>query len=116
VGQATVALPPAVPPVPSDLSPDIKTTVVRLARGINQSLRGQVSACISVTLVPSDTQSTFTDTRLGPYSQVSLMPMTGHAADVLPSIWTAPTKGSCVINHANVTYTDCTYNALIIGS
>ena len=116
MGQATVVLPPAVPPVPADITPDVRSTVVRLARGINQSLRGQISACVSVTLVANDTQSIFNDTRLGPFSQVQLIPLTGHAADVLPSIWVAPTKGSATINHANISYTDCTYNALIIGS
>jgi hypothetical protein len=116
MGQATVSLPPAVPPVPSDIVPDIRNTVIRFARAINAGLRGQISAAINVTLVANDTTSVFNDTRLGPYSAVRLMPLNDHARCILPTVWVAPTKGSCTLHHGLTPNADCQFTVLIIGS
>lgn len=114
MAQASLQRPPAIPLVPSDLGSS-RATNVRFAEAINQTLRGTIAATMGVTLVPDATSSTFSDSRIGPYTSVNLMPSTGHAADVLPSCWVQTTKGAVTINHASVPYTDCVFIACIIG-
>jgi len=113
MGQAVVVLPPAAPAVPADTT---RNGLIRYARAINDALNGNINATLQLTLVANDITSTFTDTRLGPWSFVWLMPLTAHAADLLPTIWVDPTKGSAVIHHARSSYTDLIYLAAILGS
>ena len=40
---------------------------------------------MGVTLAANATNSSFSDSRIGPYTSVSLMPATAHAAAILPS-------------------------------
>lgn len=114
MAQAILDRPPAVPLVPADLG-STRATQVRFAGAINQALRGTIAATMGVTLAANATSSTFSDSRLGPYSSVLLMPATGHAADVLPSCWVETTKGAATIHHANVPYVDMVFTALLIG-
>lgn len=114
MGQATLSPPPATPAVPSDLG-STRATQVRFASAINQALRGGISATMGITLCSNDTSSTFSDSRIGPYSSVTLAPATAHAADVLPSCWIETTAGAATIHHANVPYTDCTFVGCFLG-
>jgi len=114
MAQADISRPPVVPIVPSAPG-DARATNLRFAAAINQALRGTLGATMGVTLAANATTSAFSDSRIGPYTSISLMPASGHAADVLPSIWFDPTKGAVTIHHAAVPYADCTYVALLIG-
>lgn len=114
MGQATLARPPAIPLIPSDAG-NSRATLARFAVSLNQALRGTIAATMGVTLVADDTSSTFSDSRIGPYTSITLMPQTGHAADVLPSCWVETTKGSVTIHHASVTYTDMQFVICLIG-
>jgi hypothetical protein len=114
MAQAVLDRPPAVPPVPSDVG-NTRATLVRFATAINQALRGTIAATMGVTLAANATSSTFSDSRLGPYSSVLLMPATGHAADVLPSCWVETTKGAATIHHANTPYVDMQFVVCLIG-
>jgi hypothetical protein len=114
MAQADLARPPAIPAVPSD-SGNVRATNVRFAGAINALLRGGISATMGVTLVAGATTSTFSDSRIGLYTSVGLMPASAHAVDILPSIWVETTKGAVTIHHANVPYSDLTYTAVLIG-
>lgn len=114
MAQAALDRPPTIPPVPSDTG-NTRATNLRFANAINQALRGTLAATIGVTLAANATTSTFSDSRIGPYTAVRLMPASAHAADVLPSVWVETTQGAVTIHHALVPYLDCTYTALLIG-
>lgn len=114
MAQAQLDRPPVVPIVPSDTG-STRATNLRFAQAINQALRGTLGATMGVTLAANATTSVFQDSRLGPYTSISLMPATAHAADVLPSCWLEPTKGGVTIHHALVPYADCTFTACLIG-
>jgi hypothetical protein len=114
MAQAILDRPPAVPPVPSDTG-NTRATQVRFADGINRALRGTIAATMGVTLVAGATTSTFSDSRIGPYSSVNLVPASAHAVDVLPSCWVECTKGAVTIHHANVPYVDCTFAVSMLG-
>jgi|SRR5215471_1316910 len=117
MGQATLVLPTAGPLVPADTGANVRAYVVRLGRTVNEAMRGNLSATLQVTLVPNDITSTFSDTRIGPWTAISLVPLTAHAAALLPYCSFAnPVKGSATINHARTTYSDCTYLACLIGT
>jgi len=118
VGQATVVLPTGPSPqVPADTGANLRTYIIRLAAAVNQAMRGNVSATLQVTLVADDITSTFNDTRVGPWTSIMLVPLTAHAADLLPYVsLSTPVKGTATINHARTTYTDCTYLACLIGT
>ena len=114
MADAILARPPVVPPVPADVGNE-RATSVRHAAAINQALRGGIGATIGVTLAANQTQSTFQDSRIGPYTFVGLMPATANASDALRSIWVETTKGSATIHHANSTNLDQTFIACLLG-
>jgi hypothetical protein len=114
MAQAGLKRPPAISPVPSDTG-NARQTNVRFADAINQALRGTLAATMGVTLAANATTSTFSDSRIGPYTSVGLTPMSAHAVDVLPSVWTEPTQGAVTIHHANTPYTDLQFVACLIG-
>jgi hypothetical protein len=68
-----------------------------------------------VTLVANATQSTFQDSRIGPYTFVGLMPATANASDALHSIWITTGQGAVTINHASSPNLDQTFIACLIG-
>lgn len=111
---ALVTRPPAVPLVPADVG-NARATTVRHAAAINQALRGGIAATLGVTLAAGATQSTFQDSRIGPYTYIGLTPATANAADALRSIWITTTQGMATINHANSPNTDQTFIAILIG-
>lgn len=114
MAQADLDRPPVRPAVPSD-SGNVRATNVRFAGAINALLTGAIGATMGVTLVHGATTSTFSDSRIGYYTSVLLMPGSAHAVDILPSIWVETTKGACTIHHANVPYTDLVFVACLIG-
>jgi hypothetical protein len=114
MAQAILSRPPVVPLVPADVG-NMRATTVRHAAAINQALRGGIAATIGVTLVANATQSTFSDSRIGPYTFVGLMPATANAMNALHSIWVVATQGSATINHASSPNTDQTFIACLIG-
>jgi hypothetical protein len=117
VGQATVAQPTGSPPVPADTGLNTKNYIVRVGRAVNEALRGNISATIKVTLCVDDITSTVSDTRIGPWTAVMLVPLTPHAADLLPYVsFDTPVRGTATINHARTPYPDCTYLACLIGA
>ena len=111
---ATIARPPAVPLVPADVG-SARATTVRHAAAINQALRGGIAATIGVTLVANATESTFSDSRIGPYTYIGLSPATANASAALRSIWIVTTQGSATINHASSPNTDQTFIACLLG-
>jgi hypothetical protein len=111
---ATIARPPAVPLVPADVG-GTRATTVRHAAAINQMLRGGISATLGLTLAANATQSTFADSRIGPYTYIGLMPATANASDALRSIWVTTTQGAATINHASSPNTDQTFIACLLG-
>ena len=114
MADATIARPPAVPLVPADIGSS-RATTVRHAAAINQALRGGISATLGITLVANATQSTFSDSRIGPYTYIGLMPTTVNAADALRSIWITTTQGVATVNHANSPNLDQTFIACLLG-
>src|SRR5262252_4592827 len=103
MGQATLARPPEIPAVPTDV-PSIRVVVVRFAQAINRILRGGLGCTLIVTLVPNDVSSTFSDSRIGPFTSINLVPVTVHAADILPSLYMVCGQGNVTIHHGNITY------------
>jgi hypothetical protein len=114
MGQASLARPPAIPLVPSDVG-NVRITLVRFTGALNQVLRGGLAATLEVTLAPGDTTSVFQDSRIGRYTYIGLMPTTASAAAALPSIWIEPTKGGATIHHASSSNLDQTFVACLIG-
>jgi hypothetical protein len=114
MAQATLTRPPVIPLVPADVG-NTRATTVRHAAAINQALRGGIAATIGVTLAANATASTFSDSRIGPYTYIGLMPATANAKDALPSIWIVTTQGSATVNHASSPNTDQTFIACLIG-
>jgi hypothetical protein len=111
---ATIARPPVVPLVPADVG-NARATTVRHAAAINQVLRGGIAATLGVTLAPNATQSTFQDSRIGPYTYIGLTPATLNASNALRSIWITTTLGTATINHASSPNTDQTFVACLLG-
>jgi hypothetical protein len=111
---AIVSRPPAIPLVPADIG-SARATTVRHAAAINQALRGGISATIGVTLAANATTSTFSDSRIGPYTYVGLTPATLNASNALRSIWITTTQGAATINHASSPNLDQTFIAVLLG-
>jgi len=114
MADALLDRPPVIPAVPSELG-SARATNVRFATAINKIMQGGIGANMGVTLAANATSSTFSDSRIGPYTQVGLQPASAHAVDILPSIWVETTKGSCTIHHALVPYTDLAFVAVLLG-
>jgi hypothetical protein len=114
MAQALLVRPPVVPLVPADVG-NMRATTVRHAAAINQALRGGIAATIGVTLAANATQSTFQDSRIGPYTFVGLMPATANASDALRSMWVQTTQGAATINHASSPNTDQTFIVCLLG-
>jgi hypothetical protein len=111
---AAIVRPPVVPLVPADVGNE-RATSVRHAAAINQALRGAINATIGITLVANATQSTVTDSRIGPYTFVGLTPATANASDALHSIWITTSQGVATINHASSPNLDQTFIACLLG-
>jgi hypothetical protein len=112
---ATLARPPQIPTVPSDM-PSIRTTIIRFAQAINAILRGQIGCTLMVTLAPSATTSTFSDSRIGGYTWIGLTPITASARTAaLAGIYVVAGQGSATINHASNAATDQTFAVALLG-
>jgi hypothetical protein len=114
MADAILIRPPVVPLVPADVGNE-RATSVRHAAAINQALRGAIGATIGVTLAANTIQSTFSDSRIGPYTYIGLMPATANASDALRSIWIVTTQGAATIHHASSPNLDQTFIACLLG-
>jgi hypothetical protein len=114
MAQAILRRPPVVPLVPADTG-NMRATTVRHAAAINQALRGGIGATIGVTLAANQTLSTFSDSRIGPFTYVGLTPSTANASTALRSVWIETTQGAATIHHASSPATDQTFIACLLG-
>lgn len=114
MADAILDRPPVIPLIPADVG-NVSASLVRVAGALNKVLRGAIGATMGVTLAPNATSSTFVDSRIGPYTFISLMPTTHNAATALPSVWIEASQGSATINHANSTNPDQTFIAVLLG-
>ena len=114
MANATLGLPPDFPAVPSDIT-QLRNTVIRFADAINGMLRGGIGCTMIVTLAANATTSVFTDSRIGGFTSINLVPITWHASNAIPYLWIAPSLGSATIHHANSPNTDQTFIATLIG-
>ena len=120
MGQAVITLPPPGAPVAVPASanlPSLQQAAIRLGSAVNQALRGNLAATLQLTLAVGDTTSTFSDSRIGPYSHIQFTPLTAHAAQIFASgMWVQLGDRSATIHHASTgTFSDCTFNACILG-
>lgn len=110
---------PVIPPV-AVASSDLPQSgwgywLVQIARTLNLVLGGKINATTTLTLAAGTTTTTMTDSRIGVYSVIYLMPTTANAAAALAGLYIAPGVGSAVVTHANTATTDRTFGVLIIG-
>jgi hypothetical protein len=88
----------------------------KLARAINRINGGKFNATGSITLQPSQTTTTLTDSRVSATSFIDFMPKSAHAAAAKPSIFvTNLINGAATVNHASSANTDQTFTYLVIG-
>lgn len=115
---------PGTQPVAEGLAGDIVTWVRNIAHTLNQVIKGKLNASVSVTLAANATSTTLTDSRIGGFSAIELVPQTFNAVAELASgnlyisnllSGSAGAGGSCTINHSNNAQTDRTFLAVIIG-
>jgi hypothetical protein len=111
---ATITRPPVVPLVPADTG-NVRATVVRHAAALNQALRGGIGATLGITLAANSVSSTFSDSRIGPFTYVGLTPSTANASTALRSVWIETTQGAATIHHASSPATDQTFIACLLG-
>lgn len=114
---------PGAQPVP-EFQRDEKEHRRQIARRVNSLTQGKFNATASVTLAANASSTTLSDTRIGAFSWIGLMPLTAHAAAELASgnlyfsglmSGAGGGSGSVTINHTNNAQTDRTFLALIIG-
>ena len=87
-----------------------------MAGVINNLLKGKMNVSGTLTVTANAATTTLTDNRIGPASVVLLMPTTANAAAALANVYfTAFTKGSCTVNHANNAQTDRAFKYAVIG-
>lgn len=88
----------------------------QLALAIGETIQGKLNTVTSVTLTPSATTTTLTDSRIGPNTYIGLEPLTANAATARASLYTsARTKGSATLTHASSVNADQTFSVLLIG-
>lgn len=97
------------------LSP-IGGTPREVAESINNIFAGRIDAVGEVTLTPSTTTTTVTDTRCTTNSAVVMEPMTANAAAERggTALFVVPGNGSFVITHANNANTDRTFRYVVL--
>lgn len=108
------ANPPALQPVPESLSASAAGLwLVYIARALNAVIGGKRNATTSLTLAAGVTTTTLTDSRIGYFSVITLMPKTANAAGALAGLYITPGDGSAVVTHANTATLDRTFGVVI---
>lgn len=105
---------PALQPLPENLpAPAWYAWLTQIARTVNALLGGKRNATTSLTLTAGATSTTLTDSRIGYFSTLLLMPTTANAAGALATTYIVPGDGSAVVTHANTATVDRTFNVVI---
>lgn len=88
----------------------------QMAEKINQLNQGKFNGVTQITLTPSATSTTLTNSRIGANSFIGLQPTTASAATACPSIYIdTQQKGQATVHHPSSAATDQTFNVVIIG-
>lgn len=105
---------PALQPVPESMPIAAWSSwLIQLARTVNALLGGKRNSTTTVTLAAGATTTTLTDSRIGYFSVLTLMPTTANAAGDLAGLYITAGDGSAVITHANTADVDKTFGVVI---
>lgn len=97
-------------PVISPVAPDTPEN-----RLLNTVLGGKMNATATLTLNANASTTTLTDSRIGFYSFIALMPTTASASTAFGAgYYVTCSKGSAVITHNNTADVDKTFTVLIL--
>ena len=103
-------------PVPPQFLPDAVEHRRQLAQALAGVLQGKINAVGSVTLTPSATSTTVTDSRIGANTFIGFSPLTAHAAAAQANLYvSAQQKGQATLSHASSANADQTFALLLIG-
>jgi hypothetical protein len=98
------------------LQANTKFEEIRTRTILNDAIRGKLNIQTEVTLTANAASTTLADDQITTHSTLVLVPLTANAAAAITTTWhDAPTKGSCVINHANNAQTDRDFDVLIFN-
>lgn len=97
--------------------PDEKAHRRLLAEASNNQLAGKLNATSQITLTPSATSTTLTDSRIGANTFIGFSPRTANAVTAwISGLYVASkVNGSATLNHASSANTDQTFDLLLIG-
>ncbi len=89
----------------------------QIAQAVNNQLGGKLNATASVTLTPSATSTTLTDSRIGANTFIGFTPRTLNASTAwISGLYVSAKKnGQATITHASSPNTDQTFDVLLIG-
>lgn len=115
MANATVSYGTPLDTVPLNMSGgNVSNWILRAAIKINQLLQGRVN--LLVTLAPSATFSLIFDSRINPFSVITLVPQTADAKTAfLAGIYVVPSSGTASIVHVSSTSVDQTFACSIYG-
>jgi hypothetical protein len=89
----------------------------QLAQGVNGARQGKMNAVTQVTLTPSSTTTTLTDSRIGATTGIFFSPLTLNAVTAQASGLRVTSKknGQATLTHASAAAVDQTFDVLLIG-
>ena len=104
-------------PSPQEDMPNEQQHRRQLAQQLAGALRGAIGCTLSVTLTANVATTTVIDSRISIMTAPLLVPVTANAAAEIGNgtLYVTPTKGQCVITHANNAQTDRTFQMALIG-
>lgn len=115
MANATVSYATPLESVPLNMSGgNVSNWILKAAQKVNKLLQQRVT--LLVTLAPSATTSVINDSRINPFSVISLVPQTADAKTAfLAGIYVVPGSGTATINHASSANADQTFACSIYG-
>lgn len=107
---------PARPRVQEDM-PDDRFHRRQIAQHVINVESGRIDCTLLVTLDANANSTTVTDSRISLSTAPLMIPTTLHAAAEIAAggLYVTPSKGQCVITHANNAETDRTYQMALLG-
>jgi hypothetical protein len=88
----------------------------QLARAVRGLMEGKANVTLDVTLAANAASTTVSDSRIGFYSALILVPLSADAAAALPTTFISTlSKGVAVLSHANAASTDRSFRLVILG-
>ena len=89
----------------------------QIAYQLNDATRGLLDCTLSVTLDANEATTTVIDSRISLSTAPLLVATTANAAAEIAAggLYVTPTKGQCVITHANNAETDRTFQMALVG-